>query len=263
MHERYTNRLLYFNEQVFTTNTFVIPYIEKHHCHIANSSRILEIGCGEGGNMKPFVDLGCEVVGIDINAPQIEKAKTFLAEQCSNNNYKLIAEDIYKINSNDIGKFDLIMMRDVIEHIPNQKQFMAHIKQFLKPNAIIFFGFPPWYMPFGGHQQACNSRVIAKLPYVHLLPKFIYAFLLKLFGVHADGIKELLEIKDTGISIERFRKIANENEYTIVDETMFLINPNYEIKFKLKTRKQFSWLTKIPFIRNFFTTCCYYLIKNN
>lgn len=259
MHERYTNRLLYFNEQAFTTEKFVIPYINQQK-QLSSGDRVLEIGCGEGGNMKPFIELGCHVVGVDINAPQIENAKKFLAKEVKAQNYNLIADDIYNISTSTIGQFDFIVMRDVIEHIPNQEKFMGHLKQFLKPNGIIFFGFPPWYMPFGGHQQSANSKVISKLPFIHILPRFIYAFLLKFFGVDADGIKELLEIKDTGISIERFKRIVHENNYKILDETMFLINPNYEIKFGLKTRKLVSFLTKIPFFRNFYTTCCYYII---
>jgi len=260
MHERYTNRLLYFKEQAFTTEKFVIPYINPLK-EINVQTRILEIGCGEGGNMKPFLDIGCEIIGIDIDTAQIENATSFLKEQSKNQNYQLIARDIYLINTSEIGQFDLIYMRDVIEHIPNQEKFMRHLKQFLKPNGVIFFGFPPWYMPFGGHQQACNSKVISKLPFIHILPKFIYIFLLKFFGVNISDIKELLEIKDTGISIERFKRIVRENNYTILDETMFLINPNYEVKFGLKTRKQFRLFTKIPFVRNFVTTCCYYIIS--
>lgn len=259
MHERYKNRLLYFNEQAFTTEKFVIPYINPFK-KIDAHTRILEIGCGEGGNMKPFLDIGCEIIGIDIDTAQIENAKSFLKEQSNNQNYQLIARDIYLVDTNEIGQFDVIYMRDVIEHIPNQEKFLGHLQQFLKPSGVIFFGFPPWYMPFGGHQQSCNSKVISKWPFVHILPRFIYAFLLKIFGVTENGIKALLEIKDTGISIERFKRIVRKNNYKILDETMFLINPNYEIKFGLKTRKQFWLLTKIPFFRNFVTTCCYYVI---
>lgn len=42
-------------------------------------------------------------------------------------------------------KFDLIILKDVIEHIPNQEKFIPYIKQFLKPGGRIFFGFPLVY----------------------------------------------------------------------------------------------------------------------
>ncbi|MDP1745174.1 MAG: SAM-dependent methyltransferase, partial [Bacteroidota bacterium] len=44
-------------------------------------------------------------------------------------------------------------------------------------------------------------------------------------------------------------------------KTFFFINPNYEVKFKLKPRESYGFITKIPVLRNFFTTACYYLIS--
>ena len=74
MQKRHADRQLYFNEQSITTQKYVIPFIEKHK-PITADSHILEIGCGEGGNIKPFLDLGCKVTGIDINGGQIAIAK--------------------------------------------------------------------------------------------------------------------------------------------------------------------------------------------
>jgi hypothetical protein len=85
---------------------------------------------------------------------------------------------------------------------------------------------------------------------------------LQLFGENQFTIKELLEIKDTGISIERFEKIVLQSNYTIPAKTFYLINPIYKYKFGLQPRKQFKLIASIPFLRNFFTTCVYYLIKN-
>ena len=77
MQIRHKNREIYFREQAECTQKYVIPYIEQVLC-IKPNLRILEIGCGEGGNLKPFLDLGCHCVGIDIDVAQLEKAKAFL-----------------------------------------------------------------------------------------------------------------------------------------------------------------------------------------
>src|SRR5260370_40908069 len=37
--------------------------------------RILDLGCGDGALTRKLVDLGCEVVGVDASAAQIEAAK--------------------------------------------------------------------------------------------------------------------------------------------------------------------------------------------
>jgi len=260
MQLRHKNRKIYFKEQIITTNQYVIPFIEKHLPINANT-RVLEIGCGEGGNLEPFLDLGCKVVGIDLNEGKIEKAKNYFADHEYSQKISFILRDIYKIGTEEVGSFDLIIMRDVIEHIHDQEKFMGYVKKFLSPKGKIFFGFPPWQMPFGGHQQVCENKIASKLPYYHLLPRPLYKGMLKMFGEKPRRIEGLLEVKETGISIERFVRILKKENYKIDDKTEYLINPNYEVKFKLKPRKQFALISAIPYFKNYFTTCCYCLIS--
>ena len=172
MQKRHADRQLYFNEQSITTQKYVIPFIEKHK-PITADSHILEIGCGEGGNIKPFLDLGCQVTGIDINEGQIAIAKEIYSAHPNNKNLTLICEDIYKVTELH-NKFDIIIIRDVIEHIPNQELFLPFIKRFLNAYGVIFVAFPPWQNPFGGHQQICNNKLLSHLPWFHLLPRPIY-----------------------------------------------------------------------------------------
>lgn len=263
MQQRHIDRTLYFKEQIQTTQKYVIPFIENHKT-INSNTRILEIGCGECGNLPPFLEQGCEVVGVDISAPQIEKAKDYLAEYVESKQLTLYTEDIYNMNGPsgfDIGQFDLIIMRDVIEHIHDQDKFLGHLKYFLRDSGKVFFGFPPWYMPFGGHQQIIRHKIGSKLPYIHLLPNFLYVGILKLFKLSENGIDALLEIKETGISIERFRRIVKKNNYVMDEEKLYFINPNYETKFGLTPREQCKFIAAIPFLRNFFTTCSYSIIS--
>ncbi|WP_203532657.1 hypothetical protein [Draconibacterium halophilum] len=156
----------------------------------------------------------------------------------------------------------MIFLRDVIEHIPDQEYFMEYFKCFFHKKSVVFFGFPPWQNPFGGHQQICNSRILSKMPYFHLLPVPLYKGVLKLFKEPASRIKELLEIKETGISIERFEAAFKNNGFEVLDKTHFLVNPNYEVKFKLKPRKQLQLIASTPWLRNYLTTCGYYLLSN-
>jgi len=115
-------------------------------------------------------------------------------------------------------------------------------------------------MPFGGHQQICSNKLLSLLPYYHLLPSFLYRNILQWFGENPAVVKELLEIKETGISIEDFEAMLSETNYHIKAKTFYLINPIYEYKFKLKPRLQFTFVSKIPVVRNFLTTCVYYTV---
>ena len=77
--------------------------------------KVLELGCGEGGNLLPFAEAGCEVTGIDIVKTRIEQAVEFFARKKAKGTF--ICSDIADV-SEDIGKFELIVIHDVIEHIP-------------------------------------------------------------------------------------------------------------------------------------------------
>ncbi|KAF0239016.1 MAG: 3-demethylubiquinone-9 [Prolixibacteraceae bacterium] len=258
MQERHKNKLLYFDEQALTTLKFVIPFIAdfvKPH----SQTTVLEIGCGEAGNLKPFLDLGCQCTGIDISRGRIELAKEFYKNHPNQQNLSLICEDIYKVNP--VKKYDLIIMRDVIEHIPNQKKLMTFVKSFLKPEGKFFLAFPPWQNPFGGHQQICQNKILSKLPWFHLLPKALYTFVLKIAGESEDTVTALLEIKGTGISVERFEQILKHGNYKTEKRIFYMINPNYETKFGIKPRKQTNLISSIPWVRNFFTTAMYYLVS--
>ncbi len=259
MQERHTDTRKYFEEQAITTKKFVIPYISEVF-PVNKETTILEIGCGEGGNLRPFLELGCKVTGVDIMPHRIAEAERYFADHPQRSNLTLIADDMYNRTEAD-GTFDVIIMRDVIEHIHNQEKFMAFVKRFMNPNGKFFLAFPPWYNPFGGHQQICSSKVLSKLPFFHILPAFMYKGVLKMFGESPKRIEDLLEIKQTGISLERFERIVKSENYKIDKKTLYFINPNYEIKFGLKPRVQSKLVTAIPFVRNFFVTAGYYLIS--
>ncbi|MCZ2223238.1 MAG: class I SAM-dependent methyltransferase [Chitinophagales bacterium] len=257
MFEFHKDRRRYFDIQVANTEEYVIPFIEEKFS-IKEGMRVLEIGCGEGGVLKAFINKGCVGMGVELDAPRIENAKLFMPDDVANNKISFISKDIYQVDfKNELnGLFDIIVLKDVIEHIHDQQKLIAWMKNFLTPNGIIFFGFPPWYMPFGGHQQMCNSKLM-QMPFVHLLPKNIYRWLLV---KNKEAVEELMEIRDTRITIEKFEKIAKQTGYSILHKKHYLINPIYKWKFGVKPRKQLSIITAIPFVRNFFTTCAYYVI---
>jgi SAM-dependent methyltransferase len=259
MQERHLDREKYFAEQADTTEKYVIPFI-RETIDISEETSVLEIGCGEGGNLLPFLNAGCKrIVGIDLSQGKIENAREYFSDHPARENITFIHKDIYE--TDDIGQFDIIMTRDVLEHIHGQHKFMNYVKKFLKTGGKFFLGFPPWQSPFGGHQQMCESRILSKLPYFHILPKPIYRFLLKSFGESKPKIEGLLEIKDTRISIERFERILKKESYRKDKRCHYLINPNYEVKFGLTPRKTYRIFSSIPYFKNYLITTNYYVLS--
>lgn len=257
MQKRQQDRFLYFRELAATCKEYYIPYIDQHK-KLEAGQYVLEIGCGDGGNLLPFAQMGCNVVGVDISESRIKDAiRFFHANQFQ---ATFIASDIFMTEGLE-HKFDLVICHDVLEHIEDKTLFISNLKNYIKNDGIIFMSFPPWQMPFGGHQQICASKAMSHLPFVHILPAFLYRGLLKLCKEDKNTVAELLDIKHTRCTIERFQKIARQTNYRIVDRQLYLINPHYKIKFGLKPRKLPSALASISYIRNYLSTSCFYILK--
>lgn len=260
MYEFHADRKRYFDIQVMNAEKYVIPFIEEKF-PVKPGMRVLEIGCGEGGVLKAFINKGCVGVGVELDISRIAMANEYLPEDIAAGRLRFVAKDIYQVDVvQDLeGAFDIIVLKDVIEHIHDQQRLIGWMKNFLKQEGVIFFGFPPWYMPFGGHQQICKSK-ISRLPYIHLLPKSIYRWVLI---NRKENVDEMMEIRETGISIERFEKICKNEGYGFLNKQHYLLNPIYEWKFGWKPKKQLGIIKAVPFFRNFLTTCVYYIIQQD
>ena len=260
MFDFHNERKWYFDMQTLNAETYVLPFIEEKF-PITPGMRVLEIGCGEGGVIKAFVKRGLTGVAVELSSGKFKMASEWLSEYISSKQINLISSNIYDTSVEALGgTFDIIVLKDVIEHIHDQAKIMAYMATLLNPGGIIFFGFPPWHMPFGGHQQICHGKWMSRLPYYHLLPMPIYKWFLRIMG-EGPNVAGLAEIKETGITIERFERIAKQTNFEILHHRHYLINPIYEYKFKLKPRVQFGFIKALPWIRNFFTTCVYYTLR--
>lgn len=259
MQERHKNRNIYFKELAITSRGYFIPYIQSW-CTIEASTNVLEIGCGDGGNLLPFSEMGCNTIGVDIAQSRIRDAKTFFKELQAKGEF--IASDIFKLKELE-QNFDIIICHDILEHITEKEQFLSQLSKYLKPQGVVFMSFPAWQMPFGGHQQICRNRILSCLPFIHLLPVSIYRLLLKVFKADADCTKELLSIKKTGISVEQFERLIRKTNLKILNRQLWLINPHYEIKFGLSPRKLNKMVAGIPYLRNFASTSCFYMLSES
>lgn len=83
--------------------------------NLDKNSRILEIGCGEGGNLLPFAEFGCNVSGIDISESKISNAKQFF-EKRGGVGVEFTCGNFLEMLEDTEG-FYIILIHDAIEHI--------------------------------------------------------------------------------------------------------------------------------------------------
>ena len=257
MQERHSNRAQYFDELAISCEKYFLPYLNKF-IPIRKGVRVLEIGCGDGGNLIPFAKQGCRVTGIDISEQRIMDARRFFEQHSLS--AQLVAADIFQVEQLD-GKYDILLVHDVIEHISRKREFLSHIRRFLNPGGILFIGFPAWQMPFGGHQQICHSKLLSHMPFMHLLPESLYGKLLRSLGEKDRCVNELIDIKRCGVTVESFEQLLEQTSYDVIERQLWLVNPHYEVKFGLTPRRLPRFLEEMPYLRNFISSSCFYILK--
>ncbi|MDO4771813.1 bifunctional 2-polyprenyl-6-hydroxyphenol methylase/3-demethylubiquinol 3-O-methyltransferase UbiG [Porphyromonas sp.] len=264
MQHRHSDRRRYFEELANTSRNYYIDYI-KSYKDITGETSILEIGCGEGGNLVPFAQMGCKVTGLDISEVRIRQATEFFREVNLEGEFCCVNFLNLPAPVKDEEKYDVILMHDVIEHIEaaDKEQFTQHIKKFVKTDGVIFIAFPAWQMPFGGHQQICHSKVCSITPFTHLLPMKAYKKYLSFFGENEACINELMSIKRSKMTIEHFERLCKNQKYEVLDRTLWFVNPHYKEKFGFPALKLNKIIGSIPFIRNYFSTSCFYLLTSS
>lgn len=96
--------------------------------------RILEIGVGTGLSL-PLYPVGCDVVGIDISEPMLDRARARL-EGLEHASVKLKHMDARKISYAD-GHFDKVLAPYVISVVPDPARVMAEIVRVCRPGGTV------------------------------------------------------------------------------------------------------------------------------
>ena len=258
MQKRHTDYRLYFRESEASCRKYYLPYLKEYIPFVlGDGSRVLEVGCGLGGNLAPFAQMGYKVSGVDIDARSIDRAKELFQECGLNGTFTY--EDVHDYK--DDTRYQLIMLHDSIEHIHEKERLMLRLQELLAEDGVLFIAFPAWCMPFGGHQQVARTKFVSRCPFIHLLPKRTFAWLLRRLGEPEGVIRDFLDIRSTRMTIQAFQRLCKDTGFEVVNRRLYFINPHYEKKFGLKPRKLWKIIACLPYIRDFFSTSCHYLIR--
>ena len=192
------------------------------------------------------------VVGVELNPERAETASK------KNSSLKIIVGDITdpKLPEELSETFDVIIIREVIEHVPNKKAAFDNLSKLLNENGFLFISFPPKRSPFAGHQQIGKSFLKA-IPYLHILPKSILKTTAKLFGEDAGYIDEIKLHYSTGCTIHEFEFQCLLQNFITIKKDLFLFRPIYALRFGLPTIK----LPKIPILKEYISSGCETLLQ--
>lgn len=113
------------------------------------NARILEIGCGTGIITKYLIKLSDKIVSLDISDKNIEIAKQYVKSEKVN----FLILDLLNQEKNyfESIKFDVILIADVLEHLPRTKHLSVFklIESYLSENGRVIITYPsPEYQKF-------------------------------------------------------------------------------------------------------------------
>jgi len=120
---------------VTTAESHEIPKLLQ----LSSSSSVLEIGCGSGGYAVHLAkSIGCQVVGLDINAEGVRNAKALAEKDKLGARVKFEQCDVSRLPVED-NAFDAIYSNDVLCHVPRRSQVLSDLRRVVKPGGRLLF----------------------------------------------------------------------------------------------------------------------------
>jgi len=265
--DRFSSYQNYAQYEYELVKRVIIPLLKRWGVEF-KQKRLLDIGCGLGGGTIAFSEAGSTAIGLDIRADLVREAKSFARARKANMTFikgDACSENIGKT----VGKYEIVIIRDVMEHIPKEKKngLLFNLTKILKEEGICFVSFPPYYSPFGGHQQYPRS-VISFLPYVHLLPlaaelRLIYLGRNLRRRISTSEWNEFLDwrarIRKQKVTIASFENLISLCSLDIVRRELYLIRPAFLYRYGLPTARNLVF-GKIPLMKDLTTTGALYLL---
>lgn len=195
---------------------------------VGRDQRVLELGCSSGHMSRVLKSRGCSIVGIEIDPVAAQSAREWCeAVHVAN----LDDPDWYQILSGQ-PPFDVIMAADVLEHLRDPQQCLAHLRRLLKSGGRIVLSVPN--IAYGG--------VVAGL----LQGEFNYGAtgLLDSTHVHFFTSKSLrLALESEGFVLEHMSAVEAENDHPEFAAQWQSLSANFRKELEcVPDGKVFQWV---------------------
>ena len=103
---------------------------------------VLDLGCGHGVFGRALLALGCRVTFADEHNQ--------LLPECRLARFEAINLDRDKLDG--LGRFDLVVCSNVLEHLRHPETFLSQAHVLLNPSGRFFLSWTNWLSPWGGHE---------------------------------------------------------------------------------------------------------------
>ncbi len=229
--ERHPRTRRNFRMQYRLSKHTLIPWLEQLRALPARAS-VCEIGCGEGGVIAAFAEYGCAyTLGTDIEGALLDQVSRPLLSELGLS-VEVTTHDVIgdAIPEQWKERFDVVVLRDVIEHLHDPAAAMKAIRRIMKPSATLMLTFPPYTSPFGGHQQLLGTP-LGKVPFIHLLPTRLFDRVIRSGDiVNQEEVRRLHKIR---CSVQSVITAARDVGLQVLSERYFGLRPVFRWKYNM------------------------------
>jgi len=125
-------------------------------------ARVLDVGCGLGLYVRRLRELAAEVHGVDIDPAKVQQASQTLPNIREGSAEALPYAD---------GFFDLVLLHEVLEHVPDDVKAVSEAHRVLRRGGRIMVFAPNRWYPFETHGFYWRGRYrYGNIPLVNYLP---------------------------------------------------------------------------------------------
>jgi SAM-dependent methyltransferase len=249
--------LSYFEYQRVVCRDVLLPWLVERLD--LQGLQVGDFGAHQGGMVDALRESGlvAGAVGLELSEEVVASSPLVQDER-----FRLEVADVLQLGSPSPG-FDLVVLHDVLEHIPDYGRALAAIRAALGPEGHVFISFPPYYSAFGGHQQ--YARGLARwAPFIHFLPAPLFYRLARPGEqeyMTADGAHEdLVSVRATRLTLGDAERAFGRAGLEIAARGLFLVRPEYNIRYGLKARSA-GPLGRLPAVRELAVNGAFYLLR--
>ncbi len=133
-------------DEVCKANNYFSPVLRDMSDFVNfESSRILDVGCGTGVFLEPIIDAGCDqLYGVDGPSEFVGRAK-----QRGYKDIQLVDDLSSVVLPFEGNVFDLVICKDVFEHLLNPLFTLSEIHRVLKDDGLFVFHVPNHFPLYG------------------------------------------------------------------------------------------------------------------
>jgi SAM-dependent methyltransferase len=249
--------LTYFEYQRLVCTEVVIPWLAARLD--LTGLDVGDFGAHHGGMLDALRDSGVVASGIGLElSAEVVAASPFVGDD----RFQLRVADVMAREA-DAPTFDLVLMHDVLEHIPDYEGAVAAVGEALRPGGHLFVSFPPYYSGFGGHQHLARGFV-RSVPFVHYLPARAFFRVARPMAneyMTAEGsLDDMVSVRDTKLTLGRVERALARAGLDVVGRENFLMRPEYTVRYGIKTRRA-GVLGRIRFVREVMVNGVFFLAR--